>query len=46
MCRYSFENGGKDYCCSMGKKAEGMEERVGRVVDAWVVRCVGAGVMA
>ena len=49
----SFENGGKDekilrmggrtrrfYCC-WGKKVEGMEESMGRVVDAWVMRCVG-----
>ena len=39
----SFENGRKDekILLLLGKKAEGMEESMGRVVDAWVMRCVG-----
>ena len=39
----SFENGGKDekILLLLGKKVEGMEECVGQLVDAWVMRCVG-----
>ena len=35
----SLENGGKDekILLLLGKKADGMEESMGRVVDAWVM---------